>query len=401
MNLIRGQYLDDFLNSKDYDIRKTNNARWIDQKCTPDVVTVIADCILEYTSDDKNKDIFSSMDIWHNNYTVVNVEDIFKKPSPKSKAAKNEYDKFFQQPMEMLSYAGILTKIKKGNRNFYSIADKGLLQEITFGERYALFFLVKYIEKVLRDSGIYSLFEEFFDKQDKNSYEKVKFGFRDFTIEYTPINNETEVFRIFTKVINPLSYDKSSYGTERGRLSKDIITYDMLMYNRDNFRDIYQSKPKGITRKEHETPSPSRARFIQYQMDKAIKNVKRVNQYYNFGLSEVEGDDNPATETHHIFPKTEFPEISYFEENLINLTPNQHRNQAHPLGNFSVVDKEFQKICLIAKLGTIKFSIENNLGVYDFNNFLVVTDTGYRTDIFSQIELYNYEEVIRQINLLK
>lgn len=401
MNLIRGQYLDDFLNSKDYDIRKTNNARWIDQKCTPDVVTIIADCILEYTSDDKNKDIFSSMDIWHNNYTVVNVEDIFKKPSPKSKAAKNEYDKFFQQPMEMLSYAGILTKIKKGNRNFYSIADKGLLQEIAFGERYALFFLVKYIEKVLRDSGIYSLFEEFFDKQDKNSYEKVKFGFRDFTIEYTPINNETEVFRIFTKVINPLAYDKSSYGTERGRLSKDIITYDMLMYNRDNFRDIYQSKPKGITRKEHETPSPSRARFIQYQMDKAIKNVKRVNQYYNFGLSEVEGDDNPATETHHIFPKTEFPEISYFEENLINLTPNQHRNQAHPLGNFSLVDKEFQKICLIAKLGTIKFSIENNLGVYDFNNFLVVTDTGYRTDIFSQIELYNYEEVIRQINLLK
>ena len=401
MNLIRGQYLDDFLNSKDYDIRKTNNARWIDQKCTPDVVTIIADCILEYTSDDKNKDIFSSMDIWHNNYTVVNVEDIFKKPSPKSKAAKNEYDKFFQQPMEMLSYAGILTKIKKGNRNFYSIADKGLLQEIAFGERYALFFLVKYIEKVLRDSGIYSFFEEFFDKQDKNSYEKVKFGFRDFTIEYTPINNETEVFRIFTKVINPLAYDKSSYGTERGRLSKDIITYDMLMYNRDNFRDIYQSKPKGITRKEHETPSPSRARFIQYQMDKAIKNVKRVNQYYNFGLSEVEGDDNPATETHHIFPKTEFPEISYFEENLINLTPNQHRNQAHPLGNFSVVDKEFQKICLIAKLGTIKFSIENNLGVYDFNNFLVVTDTGYRTDIFSQIELYNYEEVIRQINLLK
>jgi hypothetical protein len=398
MNLIRGQYLDDFLNSKDYDIRKTNNARWIDQKCTPDVVTIIADCILEYTSDDKNKDIFSSMDIWHNNYTVVNVEDIFKKPSPKSKAAKNEYDKFFQQPMEMLSYAGILTKIKKGNRNFYSIADKGLLQEIAFGERYALFFLVKYIEKVLRDSGIYSFFEEFFDKQDKNSYEKVKFGFRDFTIEYTPINNETEVFRIFTKVINPLAYDKSSYGTERGRLSKDIITYDMLMYNRDNFRDIYQSKPKGITRKEHESPSPSRARFIQYQMDKAIKNVKRVNQYYNFGLSEVEGDDNPATETHHIFPKTEFPEISYFEENLINLTPNQHRNQAHPLGNFSVVDKEFQKICLIAKLGTIKFSIENNLGVYDFNNFLVVTDTGYRTDIFSQIELYNYAEVIRKIN---
>ena len=398
MNLIRGQYLDDFLNSKDYDIRKTNNARWIDQKCTPDVVTIIADCILEYTSDDKNKDIFSSMDIWHNNYTVVNVEDIFKKPSPKSKAAKNEYDKFFQQPMEMLSYAGILTKIKKGNRNFYSIADKGLLQEIAFGERYALFFLVKYIEKVLRDSGIYSFFEEFFDKQDKNSYERVKFGFRDFTIEYTPINNETEVFRIFTKVINPLAYDKSSHGTERGRLSKDIITYDMLMYNRDNFRDIYQSKPKGITRKEHESPSPSRTRFIQYQMDKAIKNVKRINQYYNFGLSEVEGDDNPATETHHIFPKTEFPEISYFEENLINLTPNQHRNQAHPLGNFSVVDKEFQKICLIAKLGTIKFSIENNLGVYDFINFLVVTDTGYRTDIFSQIELYNYAEVIRKIN---
>ena len=39
----------DFLNKYNYDIRQSKNARWIDQKCTPDVISIIADCILEYT----------------------------------------------------------------------------------------------------------------------------------------------------------------------------------------------------------------------------------------------------------------------------------------------------------------------------------------------------------------
>lgn len=401
MRLIDGVYLTDFLNIRDYDIRKSNNARWIDQKCTPDVVTIIADCILEYLSDKEEGAYFSSMDIWHNEYTVQNVLDIFKKPSPTDVAARNEYDKFFQQPMEMLSYAEILSKHKKGGRNFYSLSDKGLLEEIALSERNALKFLVKYITKVLEDSGIYYLFEDFFRLQNKKSYEDLKNGFTLFTKLNTPINGDIECWRIFIKVINPLAYSKNSFGTERGRISHDLISYDMLMYNRDNFRDTYQRKPKGITRGLHIAPSPTKAKYIKYLTDKAMKNVKIINRFYNFGLSEVEGDLELATETHHIFPRTEYPQIAYFLENLINITPNQHRNHAHPNGNYSVIDREYQKICLIAKVGTIKKSIENNWGDYDFNNLLFVANTGYETDTFSNISLYDFDGVINQINLVE
>lgn len=46
-----------FLDEHDYDIRKTHNGRWIDQKCTMDVVCLVSDCIVEYTSNREDKRI--------------------------------------------------------------------------------------------------------------------------------------------------------------------------------------------------------------------------------------------------------------------------------------------------------------------------------------------------------
>ena len=34
------------IKSKNYDIRISNDARFMDQKCTPDVVCIMADCVL-------------------------------------------------------------------------------------------------------------------------------------------------------------------------------------------------------------------------------------------------------------------------------------------------------------------------------------------------------------------
>ena len=34
--------IQNFLDAHDYDIRKTHNGRWIDQKCTMDVVCLVA-----------------------------------------------------------------------------------------------------------------------------------------------------------------------------------------------------------------------------------------------------------------------------------------------------------------------------------------------------------------------
>lgn len=235
--------IQNFLDKTNYDLRISGNGRWIDQKCAADVVSVVADCILNYGLE-HNDEFFTTPDIWHWEYTVENVEAIFRKPGVEHIEAKNEYDKFFQQPMEMLAYSGVLKKEKRGSRNYYAIANFEVLEYISLRERNALFFLKTYIEKVLRDSNIYYLFENFFQLQDKNSYVDMKQGYADFIIRYTKINGVVECNRIFIKVLNPLAYYNRTCGTERGKMSKQSITYDMLMYNRNNFRDIYSNKPK-------------------------------------------------------------------------------------------------------------------------------------------------------------
>ena len=51
--MLTQQAIIDFCNQYDYDIRKSGNGRWIDQKCAADVVTVVADCIYNYALQDE------------------------------------------------------------------------------------------------------------------------------------------------------------------------------------------------------------------------------------------------------------------------------------------------------------------------------------------------------------
>lgn len=37
-----------FLDAHDYDVRRTHNGRWIDQKCIYDEVCFVSDCIVDY-----------------------------------------------------------------------------------------------------------------------------------------------------------------------------------------------------------------------------------------------------------------------------------------------------------------------------------------------------------------
>lgn len=116
--MLTQQSIRDFLAQSDYDIRESGNGRWIDQKCTPDVVCAVADFICNYVADDPSPD-FTSKEIWHSEYASQYVEAVFKKPAPKNKNAKHEYDKFFQQPMELLAYANVLGKQKIKGKNYY------------------------------------------------------------------------------------------------------------------------------------------------------------------------------------------------------------------------------------------------------------------------------------------
>ncbi|GAA7342880.1 hypothetical protein MLS210_04600 [Helicobacter pylori] len=381
-----------FLKLSDYDIKKTQNARWIDQKCTPDVLSIVADCILEFTQYSIKKS-FSVKDIWNNPYTNKNVKMIFSKPDLNSNFSKHEYDKFFSQPIKLLAYSGILFETKTGNRNIHTIQNIELLEYLMQRETNALKFLILYIQKVLTDSGIYPLFDNFLQKQDTESFKQLKDGFTHFTINNTAINNATECFRIFTKIINPLAFYYGKKGTRRGFLSNTIITKDELNYNRINWRDI--GKNKNTTRQEHQLISYSIVVNSNYLISKAKKVVKQYNDRFNNSLSEVkqEKEELQATQIHHIFPVQDFSLIADYIENLIALTPNQHFIYAHPNNQTRLIDKDFQYICLLAKTNTI---FNDTQGVYDLEHYIFVLNMGLKTTIFSQVN--NKWELLRAID---
>jgi hypothetical protein len=88
-----------FINGHNYDVRCTNNGRWIDQKCALDAVCFVADCIVDYIRNG-GKQPFQSPDIWKSEYAIKNVQLWFGKPDPQKRSTTDEYNKFFRQPMK-------------------------------------------------------------------------------------------------------------------------------------------------------------------------------------------------------------------------------------------------------------------------------------------------------------
>ena len=363
----------------------------------------LLNCIVEYTSNRADKR-FTVNDIWYSDYTVENVQQIFSKPNPTQKAS-NEYDKYFGQPIKLLDAAGVIHGEKSGRGYTYSIVNQELLEYISFRERNSFNFLCLYIEKVLKDSGLYRIFEYFFRLQDKNSFRELKDAYTQFTINYTPINGATECGRIFTKVLNPLACKYRKCGTERGHISKDIITQDMIMYNQRNWRDILSEKPKDMTRIEYEVtlPKPSEDCMTTYRINRAKKNLRRFNDQYRNGKTEVYDErhiKDPATQMHHIFPASDYPAIADYLENLIALTPTQHYTYAHPNNNTQYIDRAYQYVCLISKTGTIR---DNLLGknkapiIYDFYLYQTVLNTGLGTEEFYEIQELDFDGLLNCI----
>ncbi len=394
-----------FCNRQNYDIRITKNGRWIDQKCAPDVVMAIADCIHDFIEGSPTK-TFTSKDIWTSAYAIQTINDVFRKPSVTSTEATNEYDKFFQQPMELLAHANILKKDKIGRQNQYSVNEPDILEYIALRERNSYTFLTVYIEKVLEDSNLNNIFDNFFQNQDKSSFDNLKRSFSSFTISNTKINGEVESNRIFTKVLNPLAYSKNKYGTERGYLSNDKVSYDMLMYNRSNFRDIFADKPRGVTRKEflRDNPPTINEQFYIYQSNKAKRFLRSFNDKYRSSKSEhieMNHQNDNATHMHHIFPDAQFPKISHYFENLIALTPTQHLNYAHPNGHTRDIDEQYQELLLLSKASRIEENIHDSLQetIYDFTKFLYVLNVGLDDEDFLDIDDMDFTTIVNTINL--
>lgn len=399
---MKNKIITEHLSNYDYDVRKSGNARWIDQKCTYDVLSIVADCILEFVERESNN--FTIKDIWFSEYSRTNVIDIFSKPDPSLKA-RHEFDKWFGQPIKLLAYGQILKEDRSKRPFMYSISNKVLLEFIALRELNALAFLHQYIEKVLEDSNLLATFLGFFENQTNNSYKDVREAFINFTIRYTQINKDVECGRIFTKVLNPLAFIYKKKGTKRGRLSDQIITLNDLQYNRLNWRDELDGKSKDITRKEHKstTNKIKVQAMANYAINKAKRILKKFNEVYNNGKSEIiqRFEDVPATQIHHIFSESQFPMISDYIENLIALTPNQHFLMAHPKNNTYYTSEDFQYVCLLAKCASISDSFQKlkDKSIYNFEDYLHVLNSGLNTESFSGIADLDFKKVIDTIDL--
>lgn len=373
--------LDIFFQDKNYDIRKYHDARFMDQKVTPDVLSIIASCILEFVWEGISIE-FTTKDIWGSDYANDTIKDIFHKPDVLDEKAQSEYDKFFAQPLRMLWYAGVLSLEKRWWRNIFHIQNRDILYYISIKERNALNFIIKYLFKVLSDSGLWAVFHDFFEENTKEKFILLKNTYEQFIINNTPIKKILEPRRIFTKIINPLAYFYKSKWTQWGGLSKDIIEYDALMYNRKNWRDI--KKLKWETREEYELRAIELVRkeadsYNKYTMEKAKKLIRERHAR----ISEVKDEYAAweATQVHHIFPMHEFPEIKSYAENLILLTPSQHLGKAHPSNSTQYINKDYQLICLLCKSESIEESVELlKDDFYSKDDFITVLNTWTRKE---------------------
>ncbi|ODB36268.1 hypothetical protein BB427_15890 [Pseudoalteromonas sp. BMB] len=305
----------------------------------------------------------------------------FKKPPIDHPGAAKEYDKVASQQIKALAQAGILLEAgKSGNSKLYSVANESFLRFIATSERNALKFLTIYLTKAMQDSGLYPKFEQYFTSPTKPNYIDLRDTYCDFIIDNTNINGVTECRRIFAKVLNPIAFSNSSHGTIDGRPSPEPIQYQDLFYNRPNFRDL--NKPKGMPRNTFLEQIPEETSTEIYHVNKAKRCIRR----YHEDKSEVNRfKELEASHVHHIFPQSDFPELSDTFENLILLTPGQHLAYAHPNGNTQTVSKSYQLVALLAKLDSIERSVFSLLDeFYNLSDFINVVNIGLDSELLTE-----------------
>ena len=373
--------INDYLDQLDLDIRKSCDARFMDQKCTPDVVCFIADCIIN-TVDVDNE--FTVSSIWNAQYFIKNARAIFNKPLPTNPKARHEYDKFIQQPLRMLAYAHILQIEKRSGTNYYRVANLDILDYIAQRERNTYNFLYCYLQKVLSDSGIIRYFDKFKEKCLRGKatnvdFQELKSRYNRFVIGHTAINTSVEAHRIFSKILNIYAVENQINGAEKGCMSRYIFTFSDLMYNRKNWRDL--NKDKSITRQEAQEQQDveQQEAYNDYYVQKAMNRLRKIQVE-----SEVHDQwgNGEATQVHHIFPKSQFPQLAHYLENLIKLTATQHFTKAHPNNKTQEINRDYQLTCLLAKVDTIEASLRM-IGdkYYRKESFVFVINTGLDTNI--------------------
>ena len=364
------------------DVRKTGDARFSDQKCTPDIVCFIADCIVN--TECKNKE-FGVQDLWQTDYFCENTQAIFCKPAPTDERARHEYDK-------------VLSVIRKGHKLRFTVRDSEMLEWLARSDRNSFMFLGYYFDKVLEASGFSRYMSEYKDAvlrcDDRRVIKAARTSlydhFHTFISDCTPTHSKLDTDRIFHKIFNLYAFNNRIPGS-----NEEVLHFYDLMYNRENWRDI--NKPKEITRQELEgtqvNPQATQLDlFTSYYVNKAIRQIKKL--HYKSEVNDQWGNGE-ATQVHHIFSKSDYPRFAAYLENLILLTATQHFTHAHPNNNTHLIDRDYQELCLLCKADSIERNIAiNGEKYYRKDLFVEVINTGLSLNLDENL---SFEEIKKAV----
>lgn len=295
--------------------------------------------------------------------------------------------------MKLLAYAHVLNvDIVKGSLTF-SVVNEDLLDYISRKDSNAYNFLYCYFMKVMADSG----FIKFFDEYAKASVsdpiaarDELYERYYRFINGNTPTHSKLDIRRMFHKVFNVFAVENHLHGSN-GKL----IYYSDLMYNKKNWRDL--DKDKTLTRQEALTPKDKERQEVinTYYVQKAVALIRKIQS-----VSEVRDSwgNGEATQVHHIFPKSQYPQIAHYVENLILLTATQHNTKAHPNNKTQQINKDYQLVCLLAKADTI----ENSLRLigekyYRKESFIYVINTGLNTNYSTNLTFGEIKTKLTQL----
>jgi hypothetical protein len=361
-----------FLSSKNLKLTKENsNPRPFDQKVTMDNLNTVAYLIDQIVKEDQKQN-FTTTYIWKHDASEEYVL-MYGKGSVFDKKKDAEWNKFFPQPMNFLTYFGVLSRDESKTPHKYKINNKGLLEFIKSQPNRSLKFLVYATKEFIKQNNLTQILDTFFKQETKNEFNKLRKNLENFIYNNTMIErtNKHEPSRIYNKIINHIAYDLEKKGNYNGRMSEDIIQIEELQYNQKNWYDILSGKPKKTSRAEYKKEyyaNLAEESGIDVSERIAKKNIVKKHGY----ISEYSGKDT-ANETHHIFMKSEYSKLRFLHENLIRITAGEHLENAHPLGNRLKVDEKFQIELLLAKLK----SILSDQSFYDFKTFVYVLNTGF------------------------
>ena len=192
-------------------------------------------------------------------------------------------------------------------------------------------------------------------------------------------------------MLNVFSVENGTLGTIGGHLSTRKMYYQDLMYNRINFRDL--DKEKGASRQESVISEDDKSceNYNEYLVTKAIQIIKK-----KYSESEVRDAfaGGSAPYVHHIFPKSKFPEIAHYLENLIKLSSEQHFTYAHIKGNTHSINTDYQLICLLSKSESIEKSLKKGEFYYSKHNFIFVINTGLEKELSEKFgDAFTFDDI--------